>query len=150
MKEAERKGLEGMRKALYKWRVEGSKGKQEDTPEKQVEAKKSILDRWKKLEEKEGQQESYETWKERRSKQNKRKASDSDTIDSTEINTLHGKTCRSENLNKKINLTNLTCSSNKKQNCNVDRGAGVQGQADVQAGVWLNDRTERKLAAGTT
>ena len=56
-----------MRKALNKWMVEGSKEKHEETPEKQAEAKKSILDRWKKLEEKEGQQESYETWKECRS-----------------------------------------------------------------------------------
>ena len=103
--------------------MEGSKGKQEDTPEKQVEAKKSILDRWKKLEEKEGQQESFESWKERRSQQNKRKASDSDTIDSTDTNTLHDKKCRSENLNIKLNLTNLTCPNSKKHS-NVDRGAG--------------------------
>ena len=43
-KEAERKGLEGMRKALNKWRVEGNKENQEETPLKQVEAKKSILE----------------------------------------------------------------------------------------------------------
>ena len=132
MKEAERKGLEGMRKALNKWRVEGSKEKHEETPEKQAEAKKSILDRWKKLEEKEGQQESYETWKERRSQQNKRKASDSDTMDSTDMNTLHGKKYRSENLKIKFNLTNLNC-SNSKKNSNVGRVAGGQGQVEVRA-----------------
>ena len=114
------------------WRVTGSKEKQEETPLKKVEAKKSILDHWRKLEVKEGQQESFESWKERRSQKTKRKASDTDTIELTDTSTLHVKKCRSENLKLKLNLTNLNCSNSEKGG-NVDRLAGGLGQVEVRA-----------------
>ena len=89
-------------------------------------------DHWKKLEVKEGHQESYETWKERRSKQAKRKASDTDTIESTDRNTLHDKKCKSEKFNLNVKLTNLNC-SNVEKGGNPDRLGGGHGQVGLRA-----------------
>ena len=80
------KALEGMKMMMNKWRKEEA--------EKPKEDRKPVLKRWKKCAVKEEEPESFEAWKKRRSQQVKRKASD--TTESTNLNTLHSKACKSE------------------------------------------------------